>query len=301
MRRSTKTLGILAVCLIGFGVVLAMLGLVFGAKTSIIYTNGNWQLSDDGFNLSFAGFNLGNRVQISQYERVDTGFVRLDQFEKLDLSLRAVELKIVEGNGYGIALDYRSPEPIKYSVHNGKLTMTQKDYSLLKVANTNQNEGSVIIYVPKDTVLKDVKVTCGMGDFEIADRIIDKMSINVGMGAVELKGITINDLTIEGGMGSIEAKDLTSFNTVVKVGMGSVDLEGDLDGDVRVDGGMGSVNLTTKKSLNSYNYVIDKGLGVISINNEEYNILENVRKDYGASRTIKINGGLGMIEINTAD
>ena len=290
-RRLKKMCKLGVLCIVG-GVVLVGIGGMLGAKIPVNYQSGNIKINGHEIN------RLNNSVKVvGSLEEVTTGVTALDAFDEVEINLRAVDIQIIESDGYGIELNYRSLYPISYEVRGGSLFIKQSGDR----SNINEKEGTATIYIPKDISLKKLKVDNGMGDVEIAKRSIDKFDLDMGMGDIKLEDVVVNDLDIDGGMGDIRGNNLTSYNTEISVGMGKVDLEGDLDGDVVVEGGMGSINLETTKPYAYYNYILEKGMGAIKLNGDTYNTMENVRKDNGAQYTIRVNGGMGKIEINTMD
>lgn len=312
MRRNVKIICMVGGCLVGCGVVLSLLGLAFGAKTSVTYSNGAWHVGNGGLGISYGLDNsydaMGNIGQTAwsegnnsrrSGEKVNSGLVALEAFEKIDIELNAIELDIIPSEAFGIELNYQSPEKVTYKVENNKLTVKQASRNYAR--SINGSEGQITVYIPSDIQLEEVVIDNGMGDAYIQNREIDVLEFNVGMGEVELENVTVQDLDLDGGMGDVVTKGLTSYKTNISVGMGEVDIEGSLEGNVTIDGGMGSVKLTTSRPFGYYNYVLEKGMGVITINNQEYSILENVRKDNDADYTIKVRGGMGEIEVNTAE
>lgn len=297
MSKNLKRVCLVGGCLVGCGLMLAIIGLVFGGSTSISYGNGEWYVPDKENWSSFVtiGSHAGG---YDKGESIETGHVSLDAFQELDIDLRAVEVNVIQGEDYGIDLKYRSVNKVTYEVENGVLSVKQERKEQLPI---NEPDGIVTIYMPQGTQLKSVHMDTGVGDVFIADQIIERLDLRVGMGDVNLESLTIQKLDIQGGMGSIETTDLISYDTKVSVGMGEVAIQGALEGDVTIEGGMGSLSLTTSKPFDDYNYILEKGMGVISINGKEYSILENVREDNGADYTIRINGGMGEIDIHTAE
>lgn len=282
-------------CLVVCGLVLSLIAFICGAQTHITYSNGEIVLNDTGFSIGFIGddhdWNYGN------YEAVDTGIEQVDAFQNIDIDINTLEIKVVEGNDYAIELDYKSPQKVTYEVRGNTLYVEQDDS--IKRTNIDGSEGSVTVYVDEKTDLDNAVIFNGLGGAEINDMQIGKLKTSVGMGIVELNNVVVQELDIEGGMGDINSSDLVSYETYVSVGMGSVDLEGAFKGDVTIEGGMGSIILTTTEAYEMYNYKLEKGMGIITLNSNDMNVFKDVNEDNGAAYTIDIEGGMGEIAVYT--
>ena len=81
------------------------------------------------------------------------------------------------------------------------------------------------------------------------------------------------------------------------MGVGKVTINAKLTGSTDIDAGVGELNINISEKLENYKLKIDKGIGIIRINNEEVS-----SNTFGSGiNLIEIDGGVGSINIKSED
>ncbi len=137
------------------------------------------------------------------------------------------------------------------------------------------------------------------------DAQFDKMEINVHAGNVELlSDLSVQELDVNVGAGTLENDaSLTVQKAGIEVGTGTVDLQGLTAGEIDGECGLGSMSLELAGRGSNYNYKLECGLGVITIDGEDFTSLAKEKKinNPGASGTIELECGMGSISVDFED
>ena len=80
------------------------------------------------------------------------------------------------------------------------------------------------------------------------------------------------------------------------MGVGKVEFNGDLMGNNEIDAGMGKLELRLARSEKEYKFILNKGLGGLSLNGRGLGSEELIGD---GEDVVKISGGVGAIEITT--
>ena len=84
-------------------------------------------------------------------------------------------------------------------------------------------------------------------------------------------------------------------NLEANLGVGDFNFVGKLIGKSEIDSGIGQININLLDSKENYRLEIDKGIGNVTIDNEEF----QMNRIYGTgSNYLDIDGGVGSIKIN---
>jgi hypothetical protein len=158
------------------------------------------------------------------------------------------------------------------------------------------DNSKVTVYIPSDFVAENVKISAGAGDVTIEALTTEKLDFEAGAGNLTGTNIKAEKVKLDGGVGEISLEQVEFSDTDVDSGVGNITLQGVLKGKNKIDCGIGEVTLNIEGSTDDYNLKVDKGLGSISINGEEYSDLnwDNLTAD----NSLDIDGGVGDIDIN---
>lgn len=298
----------LASSMIVVGIGLSILAIVCGAKTNIGIINGEIVLSNP-----FEAYEKTKQILVEEIQDGEVIEVvsdtntsemihkqeALNNIKALNISVDAMDVNILLGDTYGIDVTYRKDIKVNYKMDGKTLVVEQEDHINWNQFDMGYKRGTVNIYIPKESQLDYVDIEMGMGSNEIKDVQIKELNLECGLGEAVLKNVAVDKAYIEGGLGSIRARELVSQDLEITMGMGSVDIMGDLKNRVNIEGGMGELKLITTGQESDYNYKIIKGMGTVTINDERYTSLEDIKINNGAPHNIYIEGGMGTISVKT--
>lgn len=154
---------------------------------------------------------------------------------------------------------YNLPDGFIKKSQNGDLEIDcTENHSFLK----KQEDMELEIYIPADTVLKEVELKSGVGE-----------------------------ITVENGF--LKCRELK-----LECGVGTCDIYADAEKEIQIEGGVGEVYLTLSGKETDYDYELECGLGSIQLGEENYEGAGIKRKiDHQASCEVQVECGIGNIEI----
>lgn len=201
-----------------------------------------------------------------------------------------------------INLQIRNGDTLKVESNNSNILCTQNNNQLIikekskNFISINNNNNDLIIYVPEDMVFDKVKIEAGAGEIKIESLKTNDLSFEMGAGKVEIQKLNVlNKAEVEGGAGKTEILSGEINNLDLDLGIGEYILNSKLAGRNEISAGVGSIKINLTDGVENYTIKASKGIGSIVLGGKE--ISDNT--EYGTGDTyIKIEGGLGSIEIN---
>lgn len=182
---------------------------------------------------------------------------------------------------------------------DGTLTVTDnnKDFQFLwfDMGGFNNPNSKITIYIPKSFVADETKIDSGAGTVSVEGLKTNYLYISAGAGNIDGRDITSEEVKIDGGIGTITLKNVNFTNADFNCGVGSLDIEGVLAGESKIDCGIGEVDLDLIGNVNDYDLDIDSGIGSIRLNGEK--LSDEYETDKQASNSIKVDGGVGDVNI----
>ena len=207
----------------------------------------------------------------------------------LDVDLKASNLTIKKGTKLFVETNN---DKIKINQNDNKVTIKEKGSFL----NRFRSKKDIIIYIPEDLYFEIVNISTGAGSLNIEDLKAKKLDLDLGAGKTTINNLESNNSKIETGAGKVEINNSKLNNLNLDLGVGKIDVNGSITGNSKIECGVGSVNLNLTNSINDYTFKIEKGLGSISINDDD--IKDDSTVGIGIN-TIDIEGGIGSINIKT--
>lgn len=228
---------------------------------------------------------FGNFSSKSDIEFTET----YSNVSKIKIDLKASKLIITNG------MEFKVEASDVSSRFSSKVT---KDNTLkIEEHNTwfwHHSSGEIIVTVPNNMPLEELDIDCGAGKIEIQNITSNKLDIDCGAGSLIISDSSFNQADIDGGAGAIDISSSLLRDLDLDAGVGSINIDGEIYGKSKIDSGIGEINLELGKK-EDYSLRIEKGLGNVKIDNEEYS---NDTTFGSGLNSIKINGGVGSIKIN---
>lgn len=221
-------------------------------------------------------------------ERVDMT-KEFEQFNKLDLEIAASNLTIkTEGEQFKVET-YQIPKTTKIEVDNGTLKIRDTKKII------NAQESNIIIYIPENTLIEEIKLEMGAGVVNIDKINSNKIRFSFGAGSVNIKELVAKEAKIECGAGQVIIEDTDLTNAKLDSGVGRLVYSGYMKGNSKIDSGIGEVILNLEGGSEIYTIEAEKGIGDIKINN---NSVPNETITGSGENKISIDGGIGSIQVN---
>lgn len=226
--------------------------------------------------------NISNQNNLS----VDKPMIVNKDIKNLEIELKYSKLIIKESSVFKIETNN---ENIKSYENNNKLLLKdEKNYFF-----TNK-DSELIIYLPSDLILNEVKIETGAGSIQIDFLKANNLEFDLGAGKGVIDNlIVLNECDMETGAGSLEIKNGNINDLDIQHGVGKFSLTSNIK-NLKLDSGIGEVNLTILNKKDNYTINVDKGIGKISLDGEKISdqIIGN------GIYNLDINGGIGSINLN---
>lgn len=204
----------------------------------------------------------------------------------LEIDLKATNLIIENNDTFSIQTnnDY-----IKVTNREGKLVIKEER------KNYFNNKTYVLRLNLPDIIFNEIEIDAGAGTIEINNLNVLELSLDLGAGKVVIDNLNVtNEISIDDGAGEINLTKSNLTNLDLVMGVGKCTINSILVGNSEIDAGVGELNLNLID--NNYRFKVNKGVGKISLNNQE---LKN-NGSYGTGiNNLFIDGGVGNINITT--
>lgn len=245
----------------------------------------------------FAIYSLGNVLGLTDddfiTENLEVISGEVTNVSSLDIDLGFTSMQIKEGEKFKVETNNSK---IYLKENNGNIEIKEKNVNWL--SNMNNNKSSLIIYIPENTkTLENVKIESGAGTVYIDGINSKTLDLELGAGKLEVKNIKISEaMNLDGGAGKIELTSSEIRNLDAELGAGEFIFDGILTGNNEMDSGVGAVKINLKDNVDNYTFSVSKGVGSINLDGRP---LEDNKKYGNGNNNIKIDGGVGSIEIKT--
>lgn len=255
-----------------FAIALAVMiiGAIISAVTGVIWVLG--YVLGDGYD--YANTEMGSV----------SGWEEQTQITTLDIELKVANLQIktgeelkVEANSERVKSEWQG-ETLKISDDGSRWTFNQASYE-------------VVIYLPEDLVLDEVKIDAGAGQMQIEHLVAERVGLSLGAGKAEIGDLRVKtSAKISGGAGKTEILNGEIKNLDFDMGVGKTSLRVKLSGDTKINAGVGKLDLVLIGEEDDYRVTFDQGIGSlkqdgISLNNPD------------GKNLVEIDGGVGAVDL----
>lgn len=188
--------------------------------------------------------------------------------------------------------------PSKFTSKVSGTTLTVKEEGNKKWLNENVTS-EIIITIPEGKTLTKLEIDSGVGTNHIQDLTVETLELDCGVGTMQINNVTVLSKTkINGGAGRTVVEDCEFEKLNLDSGVGEMVISADLTGNSKIDSGVGRLSLNLLRSEKDYTIKTQSGLGRMTLNGKK--CTDN--GIYGSgNEEIKIDGGVGVIEITTLE
>lgn len=236
--------------------------------------------------LMFGLLSIGN---IFKDESIEFKESEINQnIEILEIDVNSVNIIIKESNLFKVETNNKY---IDYNQKDNKLSITEKKHNWFK-----KDINDLIIYIPSNTIFKNLELKNGAGKLEIETLSTENLKLKLGAGKVEIDYLEVSkSAKIDGGAGEITILDGNINDLDMDIGVGKFTLISSVTGNSKIDAGVGELNLTLNGSKDDYKIKVDKGIGSFKISGND--IVSGTTYGNG-EYIIDIDGGIGSIKID---
>lgn len=323
MKTFTKVCLILSGTLAGVGVIFCIIGGAMGASFgkigNVSRTNwgigwldtiGDWFDWDEDDFEAFEDY-LSEDSSVTSIENSDgaTTYVyaadEIKNIRNLDIDIKAGTLKILESEDEQIHLLVdANGGSVKQGINGSTFTVKDTTRGLFGgwgIFGWRDKGVKVVLYLPEDMNFDQLEIDVSAGEVDTtgseltakeADLSVDAGSLRVGVLNVSQK------LEADTGAGEVRIGELTAEEVELDCGVGEMDIQGTISGNIKADCGVGELHITLNGEEESFNYVLDCGIGDVKIGNSSYTSLGKKKEiDNNAEKTMNLDCGVGSIKV----
>ncbi len=213
-----------------------------------------------------------------------------NEVDNINIKLSTAKLLIKEGIEFKVEVDGLSNPFITSKNSERELIIRE----MRRTHYSKNNHLNIILYIPKDYLLKELFIDSGAGKIEINNLLTNKFILKQGVGLVRIKNSDFNNAEIDGGVGQIDINNSILNDLNLQAGIGSININSNITGNSKIKSGIGEINLHLNNE-DLYQLQLIKGIGNISINKEKQ--VNNATYGTGINK-LNIEGGIGAININ---
>lgn len=259
MSNIQKAIKIGAICFAIFIIVSIVNGILFGINLFV-----GWDKDYD-------------KIEFSQnYQNI----------QKIDFDVSSAEITVKSGTRFMVEATNVS-DAFSSTEKNGTLYIKEKNHFWGR-----KTSGKIIVTIPTNSNVEELKISSGAGKIEINDVTINKAMISQGAGLLKITNAIFIETDIDGGAGEMNISSSVLQNLDLDAGVGKVFIDGEIFGVSKIDCGVGELKLKLGNK-EKYNLKLEKGIGTIQIDGIEY---KNTELGSGQNK-IDIEGGIGSIQI----
>ncbi|MGB4660268.1 MAG: DUF4097 family beta strand repeat-containing protein [Mobilitalea sp.] len=188
---------------------------------------------------------------------------------------------------------------------NGKLVISEKQsetqffFFNFNLGGIDSANSKITVYLPEDFIAEEAKIDTGAGTVNIEGLNAEDLIISAGAGNISGVNMTSQEVKIDGGVGSVDFENIIFEDTDLDCGVGNIKLQGILTGDNKIDCGVGEVELNLIGNEADYELDIDSGVGKIRVNGSQVSDEDMINS--GAPNSIRVDGGVGNVNIDIAE
>jgi len=320
MKRFMKGCGMAAVVMAIAGVALGMTGRTVAGQSTINQVvqdvTGGWVNVEIG---DWAGWNSAAEL-VGKPEIVDRGLAletaevqeeilagKADvwtgssrycpgiEIRNLDIELRSGELVTEVSEDENIYLEENGIR--------GFQGYAKGDTLYISSSETDNWEGTVILYVPEEYRFDEVEIKIGAGEVYFYGLRAKEASLEVGAGSMNIEDVQVEQtVSAHVGAGMIGMYEMEAGELDVEVGMGEFYATGTVDGDLDAECAMGNVEIGLAGSEEDYNYHLKGSMGNVQVGDYSSAGFSKEKKiDNDAGRTVDVECSMGNITIYFLD
>lgn len=268
MKTWKKVLLIISSITAVIGISCIIIGLVLGVNWGEIRS----MVTNGYFSFTIFDWEEGSGIRWdSETSNKEESFSGIKNLE-VDVDYSSVVLKNYDGSD--VKVDARGIAATKFKVREKGNTLYIEDKTHRPV-----DSSEITIYLPKDSQMQEVSLDAGAGEIILDTLNAHEFSSEIGGGRLYI------------------SEKLTAYEIDCSVGAGQMDLASLSGTEIELDCGAGQITATLEGTQEDYSLEAECGLGQIQFGDESYGALNDRISRGDGKREIKLDCGVGQIDI----
>lgn len=204
----------------------------------------------------------------------------LDAFTEIEMQVAVGDVNIRRGTEFQIEAAFEGtvqgePYRIEYEVTDGTLHIV----SFPKHCNDNDGDcsGQVLVTVPEDTALEEIKISLGVGDVTLCELSVGEAELETGVGDLSVIDTAAGEVELNTGVGDVEISGVPAVTMELTTGVGDVAARLDCTpeecgwmltsgvGPIQVDGATSQLSASKKAPGGSCQLNGSTGVGSVTV------------------------------------
>lgn len=267
----------IAITMIAFGILLALVGYFSGGKWSFV-------LNDEG-------------IQLPENNKLVNNSYKLDDFTNLNVINHYGDVEIVTSDHYALDTKVVNDDDVTYSIKDNTLTVETKGRKKngLEFGFGNFRTPSIKIYVPSDVKLKTVVLDSNFGDTTIRGLNYQELNLIEDFGDIIFKDTTGDKTEITQSFGDMKLQQFSSNGFVVESEHGDINIDGTLNGQSTITSNFGDATLHLQNKRSELGYEIQTDFGDLTVDKKEQN--SKVSQEYKGDNQLKATLSYGDLQL----
>ncbi|MEQ6356345.1 DUF4097 family beta strand repeat-containing protein [Lysinibacillus sp. M3] len=252
----------IAITMIAFGILLALVGYFSGGKWS-------FELTDEG-------------IQLPENNTLVNNSYKLDDFTNINVINHYGDVEIVTSDRFALETNVIKNDDVTYRVKDHTLTVeTKNQKKKLQFGFGSFRTPSIKIYVPSDVKLKNVVLNSNFGDTTIRGLNYQELTIIEDFGDIIFKDTTGDKTEITQSFGDIKLQQFSSNGFVVESEHGDINIDGTLNGQSTITSNFGDTTLRLQNKKDELGYELQTDFGDLTVDKKEQNskVLQSFKGD----------------------
>lgn len=204
----------------------------------------------------------------------------LDAFTEIEMQVAVGDVNIRRGMEFLVEAAFEGtvqgePYRIEYEVTDGALHIV----SFPKHCNDNDGDcsGQVLVTVPEDTALEEIKISLGVGDVTLCELSVGEAELETGVGDMSVIDTAAGEVELNTGVGDVEISGIPAVTMELTTGVGDVAARLDCTpeecgwmltsgvGPIQVDGATSQLSASKKAPGGSCQLNGSTGVGSVTV------------------------------------
>ncbi|MCL1696476.1 MULTISPECIES: DUF4097 family beta strand repeat-containing protein [unclassified Lysinibacillus] len=267
----------IAITMIAFGILLALVGYFSGGKWSFV-------LTDEG-------------IQLPQNNTLINNTYKLDDFTNLKVINTYGDVEIIASDRFTLETNVVEEDDVTYSIKDHTLTVETKAKKKkgFEFGFGNFRTPSIKIYVPSDVKLKNVVLDSNFGDTIIRGLHYQELNLIEDFGDIIIKDTAGEKTEITQSFGDMKLQQFSSNGFVAESEHGDIIIDGTLNGSSTITSNFGDAILHLQNKKSELGYELQTDFGDLIVDKKDQN--SKVSQSFNGDNQLKVNLSYGDLQL----
>ncbi|MFJ7979572.1 DUF4097 family beta strand repeat-containing protein [Lysinibacillus xylanilyticus] len=267
----------IAITMIAFGMLLALVGYFSGGKWSFV-------LNDEG-------------IQLPENNKLVNNSYKLDDFTNLNVINHYGDVEIITSDRYALETNVINDDDVTYSIKDNTLTVETKAKKKigLEFGFGNFRSPSIKIYVPSDVKLKKVVLDSNFGDTTIRGLKYQELKLIEDFGDILFKDTTGDKTEVTQSFGGMKLQQFSSNGFIVESEHGDINIDGTLKGQSTITSNFGDTTLHLQNKKSDLGFELQTEFGNLTVDGKDQN--SKISQSYNGDSQLKATISHGDLQL----